>query len=679
MNIVRHNLSAMNTSRQLNITTSNAQKTSEKLSSGYKINRSADDAAGLSISEKMRSQIRGLNRGADNLQDGISYVQVADGALNEVHSMLHRINELAVQSANGTNSVSDRKSINQEVQMLKTEMERIFTSTTFNDQPIWPEGSIYNAPVVVGTRPVQALEVTTPATQEFDLTNANYDKIASSSYTILADQQGVSLTWSDYNNTTHTTSKISWSKLKENKYQFQIGDYFNPNDTELFDVKGKPVFDFKVSFSVAEGATTKNIIDAINNTTMSTSTFGYISNQFEDANGNPVSINGVSLSASMTIGAIYATRANATGNETGYDYDQPNDSFAEPSPGTNKGNIIHPNITSVSTAQTSTDTWSFEFELDGIGKVTATSNRIRYYSNDKSANAENVWWRYEKNSITGKMEQRTIFHDSNKYGEGTLGSIMDCLTGPNDPNSNTDTPGLLHSEQLNTGDGYIWLDFDMVSESSFTYGNRQPTNDVGNMTLTIRVNANDTEATVLDKINKALNDANFLDLYTTDSNLSNTDSTVRASSRRKVMANKPVYQDNLFYGNVDVTIHGGPSTRDKLNIKYQCLRLGSLKLEDANVLSEKAADATMNAVSNAIIIVNKQRSAFGAYQNRLEHSLAVNENTAENTTAAESRIRDTDMAETVVEHSKESILLQTAQSMLSQSNGNAQSVLTLLK
>ena len=120
--VVQHNLTAMNTNRQLGITTNGLQKSTEKLSSGYKINRAADDAAGLAISEKMRNQIRGLNKASDNAQDGISLVQTAEGALNEVHSMLQRMSELAVQSANGTNQTTDREAIDLEVQQLKSEI-----------------------------------------------------------------------------------------------------------------------------------------------------------------------------------------------------------------------------------------------------------------------------------------------------------------------------------------------------------------------------------------------------------------------------------------------------------------------------------------------------------------------------------------------------------------------------
>jgi flagellin len=131
--VVQHNLQAMNANRMLNVTTSAQSKSTEKLSSGYKINRAADDAAGLSISEKMRKQIRGLDQASTNAQDGISAVQTAEGALTEVHSMLQRMNELATQAANGTNSSSDRQSIQDEIDQLTTEIDRVSETTKFNE------------------------------------------------------------------------------------------------------------------------------------------------------------------------------------------------------------------------------------------------------------------------------------------------------------------------------------------------------------------------------------------------------------------------------------------------------------------------------------------------------------------------------------------------------------------
>ena len=131
--VVQHNMQAMNANRMLNTTQSLQAKSTEKLSSGYKINRAADDAAGLSISEKMRKQIRGLDQASTNAQDGISAVQTAEGALTEVHSMLQRMNELAVQAANGTNSESDRQSIQDEIDQLTTEIDRVAETTKFNE------------------------------------------------------------------------------------------------------------------------------------------------------------------------------------------------------------------------------------------------------------------------------------------------------------------------------------------------------------------------------------------------------------------------------------------------------------------------------------------------------------------------------------------------------------------
>lgn len=130
--IVQHNMTAFNASRQLGITNSNLAKSTEKLSSGYRVNRAADDAAGLSISEKMRGQIRGLNQASTNAQDGISLIQTAEGALNEIHSVLQRMRELTVQAANDTNVTADRQAIAKEVRALTSEITRIATQTEFN-------------------------------------------------------------------------------------------------------------------------------------------------------------------------------------------------------------------------------------------------------------------------------------------------------------------------------------------------------------------------------------------------------------------------------------------------------------------------------------------------------------------------------------------------------------------
>ena len=156
--VVQHNLSAMNTNRQMGTVTSALSKSTEKLSSGYRINRAADDAAGLSISEKMRSQIRGLNKASSNAEDGITLIQVAEGALNESHSILQRMNELATQAANDTNTSSDRSAIQQELTQLTSELDRIYSTTQFNTMNLL-DGDFTGKSLQVGALSGQVISV----------------------------------------------------------------------------------------------------------------------------------------------------------------------------------------------------------------------------------------------------------------------------------------------------------------------------------------------------------------------------------------------------------------------------------------------------------------------------------------------------------------------------------------
>ena len=156
--VVKSNLRAMNSNRMLGITTATQAKSTEKLSSGYKINRAADDAAGLAISEKMRRQIKGLTQASANAQDGISCVQTAEGALGEVHDMLQRMNTLAVQASNDTMTSADRGYLNQEVQALKSEINRVASTTTFNEQNLL-DGSFTGKNLQVGAESGQTIAI----------------------------------------------------------------------------------------------------------------------------------------------------------------------------------------------------------------------------------------------------------------------------------------------------------------------------------------------------------------------------------------------------------------------------------------------------------------------------------------------------------------------------------------
>ena len=176
--VVQHNLSAMNTNRQMGVVSSSLQKSTEKLSSGYKINRAGDDAAGLSISEKMRSQIRGLNKASSNAEDGISLIQVAEGALNETHSILQRMNELATQAANDTNTSTDRTAIKAEIDQLTSEINRIQSTTQFNTQNLL-DGKFTSKNLQVGSLKGQVIQIS--------ISNMNASTLGVSGLTVSAN------------------------------------------------------------------------------------------------------------------------------------------------------------------------------------------------------------------------------------------------------------------------------------------------------------------------------------------------------------------------------------------------------------------------------------------------------------------------------------------------------------
>ena len=677
MNIIQHNLSAMNAHRTYNITTKANKKSAEKLSSGYRINRSSDDAAGLTISEKMRAQIRNLNQGSNNIQSGISYVQVADGALEEVHSMLQRINELAVQAANDTNSDSDREALDSEMQQLKFEMDRIFTTTEFNTKQIWSEDSIGKTPVKIGTKPVQGVAIATDSSQRIDLSNASYDKVAKNSYTINADDDGIWISWNAYNGKNYTTNKIDWTTFENNGYRFQVGDYLKTTDSELFDSNGNPYIDFAIAVTPEPEATWEDIRDAINQTTMSSSSRVSITSRFEDANGNSATIrpSGVSASSiSINFDAAYASKkAFPNNSQEGFDFDAPDDTFIEIKPvtadGGNLSTIPGNNTTDPFIAAASNDAWEFVFEVEGIGTVRTSPAQIRYYANDRDSHSEDLWWEYNT-----RGNQTAIPHTINT---ASLSSVMDALTGA----KGSDTPGILSPANggAATEGGYLFVYFDLVSDSSFTTSSGGTSNDVGSLNLYITIDPTDDEQKVLEKINAALNSETRLDVYTTDIDLEYSRQTVYASYAKQALVDRDVFDYILDYGEMNLTIQAGQGSNNSILINYDCLRVGALGLNDSNLLTADAAQETLSKIQFALDTVSEQRSRFGAYQNRMAAMCNVNNNSSENTSAGESRIRDTDMANESLSHTKDAVLSQVSQKMIANANYNQKCLIELLK
>lgn len=670
---VRTNLPAWNANRQLNLNHKVTVKTAEKLSSGYRINRSADDAAGLAVSEKMRRQIRGLDQAADNIQEGIDFVQTADGALSEVQELLQRMNVLSVKAANGTCTAEERYYIDQEIRALKLEMNRIFNDTTYNTRKIWKA----TEQVPVGIEQKQAVTFPGDAYNYKDLTNANCGVLACDGYTLHADEDGVSVSWTGYDSADYRTTPITWEALKTNGYRFEMSDCFGEPadpDNKLYD-NSVPVFKHTISLAVEDTATVDDMIASLNNVHLSSSAYASMSAAFEDTHYD-YSQNGISFyTTSLNYGAAYVSHRD--GNGSGRDFDAADDTFLEAvapngdplTPSSATGNMISsPHVTTVEAARNDKDKWSFSFYMEGIGPVTGTSSQVSYYASGETADDdENCWWRWEKYS-SNLPYQATIYR---YVGDGTFSDIMETLTG----DKGSGTPGLLSAQNGGASDtgGTVILHFNLTSDNgNYTYGKGYTSKDVGSFAISFKVTNQDTEETVLQRINDALTDRTVVDLYSSSANSDN--SYIYKGSPNTHIIDVPIYG-----GACNFYVQAGTEAGQHIEINYDSLGIIALGLYDTNTLTQKDARKSIDQIKAAQKIVNKQRADFGAYQNRLEHAYQTNKNTEENTQASESLIRDTDIAKAMMEYANNNILQQAAESILAQANQQADLVLELIR
>ena len=446
--VVQHNMQAANANRMLNVTTSAQSKSTEKLSSGYRINRAADDAAGLTISEKMRKQIKGLDRASTNAEDGVSAVQTAEGALTEVHSMLQRMNELATQSANGTNSSTDRQAIQDEIDQLSTEIDRVSETTKFNE------------------------------TYLLKGQNGTTDKY------MKAHDAGFAGTLVDGDKTATFSMKIKAGE------SLKIGG----TDYDVY-ADGSGVLDLQTSVKAL-------------------------------AAGKKVTIDGTEYTVAAT------------------DVDETN------------------------------------LKADTIAAKIKAGAKVKVDTNDAVTAVD-----------TSKATSISVTDATNK--------VTEQLKAAND---------------IGAVDG----------KSTVTAGTAAADG-------TVEFDIQKGHATVADTLSF-----------------------------------------NLHVG-------ADADSTNKITVDIDAMSSAGLGIKGINVSTEQSATYSIDAIADAISQVSSQRSALGAVQNRLEHTINNLDNVVENTTSAESRIRDTDMAEEMVNYSKNNILAQAGQSMLAQANQSNQGVLSLLQ
>ena len=291
--VVQHNLQAMNSNRMLGITQSSLSKSTEKLSSGYRVNRAADDAAGLAISEKMRKQIRGLTQASTNAEDGISAVQTAEGALTEVHDMLQRMNELAVQAANGTNSADDRSYIQDEIDQLSTEIDRVAETTKFNETYLLKGDTHgvkgYTFSYAKGTDSVAKATVGTDAATKLGATVTFQGSVSTTYQNALAKSirdQGLTIsTTSNGTGGLSYTLELNGSDAKAN-YQVQKGT--GAADFNIVNSDGKTVATIAVTSDTATKAGDKAVVTA---TTVAAATSANEIYSLYDKDGNAIAAN----------------------------------------------------------------------------------------------------------------------------------------------------------------------------------------------------------------------------------------------------------------------------------------------------------------------------------------------------------------------------------------------------
>jgi len=465
---INHNISALNTYRQLTLNTTAGSKSLEKLSSGYRINRAGDDAAGLAISEKMRGQIRGLDMAAKNAQDGISLIQTAEGALNETHSILQRMRELAVQAANDTNTNDDRAELQKEIDQLTSEIDRIGNTTEFNTKKLLNGG---------------AGLVTEFSVEQVDGADADWINVIGGTADTKADNTDIVIT---------AASKASAAEYTGTVTAVTAGTY---------------------SFTV---------------------------------NGYTLSYTATTVAADNA--AAIAEAINAVSDQIG------------------------------ATAQVS----GADLTITSIDVGSAASLQVT--------------------------------------------AEEDAFTDGADVNSTT------------TGSDATITSAQIASTDYIARGN------------TIIVTSGDYKGLELQLNAEVMSDT-----------AANNAATFRIT------------------GNGSVILQIGANEGQEMSISIGDMRAAALGVSTINVTTQTSASSSITIIDNAIKRVSGERSKLGAYQNRLEHTINNLGTSAENLTAAESRIRDVDMAKEMMEFTKNNILTQAAQAMLAQANLQPQGVLQLLR
>lgn len=589
MVVVAHNLSAMYTQRQMGINTKKQEKSAEKLSSGYKINRAADNAAGLSISEKMRCQIRGLTQGVNNTEEGVSLCQVADGALAEVTDMIHRITELSVQSANGTNADSDRQAIQMEVDQLITEIDRIGNTTKFNEKYLFKGGHsvVINRTGGSKTETIENLTIS-----DFVLADVDLGRTP--------------LTASGYPDNLNLQAIVKKADSAFNGQAFNL------------------VF--------GNGSTSSSSL------------------RLTDNAGNRTVVKLKSMGIS------------------GFQFDNNNKEWSRKLTTSDSKVVITQMVQIDDDAKTEKKykiSYGFDYNKDDVKAIEFMFHVDTAYNNDDMC---------EGYYVDGKrLENYCVYSkDDSELIKGSVSNYIYTNKIPQDFSIVDVDNALPFSEKIafpekGKPDSLSIGFYDKIDE--WSYYNASLDTNLGENT-----NRKDLGFSLYYDITKRDKPISFdygIVSLAADKNIENIVITTDKSTPEILSPLKLEFPELLW-------IQSGAESGDGLNLILSPMNSRILGINGLSVLTDEDSLKALDCMENALKQVTGIRSTFGAQQNRLEHIIDNENNIIENTTATESRIRDTDIADEMVRFSRLNILGQVGESILAQANQDQQGVLSLL-
>jgi flagellin-like hook-associated protein FlgL len=709
----------MNSNRQLGITTAQQSKSTEKLSSGYKINRAADDAAGLSISEKMRRQIRGLDRASTNAQDGVSAVQTAEGALNEVHDMLQRMNELANQAANGTNSLTDRQSIQDEISQLNTEIDRVSETTKFNE--------LYLMKGAPGTKEIMMnghdaglkgtlSDTGDTATFTAELTTDMDVQISGKTYHIYDDKD----TLKAFQDQVDSADTVS---INGTIYTRQSAGAAEPNASAAANKRTSAAnrlgsaATIEASAASIKACASKMDACAAGKQGCAAGKKGSAAKLKACATKKAASASGKEASAANLKSCAAKIKACAAGkkgcaavkSESADKLQACADNKMQAACDKMKAACANTNAASAAALEAC----AAALEASA-GKIGACAGKVRACADGKTACAEAK--KASADKVTACAGKKTACAETKRASADKISACAGKKTACAEAKSACAEVKKASAEALRTCASNKVGSADLKracadalnASARALAGEGDDADSVKFKTPDREYLASELKAMIVDGAKVGINGAQARTAVDTDNNKDNITmgqaldnmkyalkqaNLVGVDDTTEVSVSDATQEGNNYAftinkGSVTVAndlsfdLHVGADAdmTNKIGVNISVMSSKYLGVQGLQVADDSGIMATyaIDAVEDAIQKVNEQRSALGAVQNRLEHTINNLDNVVENTTAAESRIRDTDIAEEMVKYSKNNILAQAGQSMLAQANQSTQGALSLL-